>query len=78
MKVGREPESIAEGLTVPKRILLLCIDSRSDWQKVSRITGETVTMLVVKGLIDRDASGRLTLKGEGRAAVAALLRDTAS
>jgi hypothetical protein len=74
MKVGRTPESIAAGLTVPERILLLCIDSRTDWQKVSRITGETVTAVVAKGLVDRDASGRLTLTGEGRAAVAVLLK----
>jgi hypothetical protein len=74
MKVGRTPESIAAGLTVPERILLLCIDSRTDWQKVSRITGETVTAVVAKGLVDRDASGRLTLTGEGRATVAVLLK----
>jgi hypothetical protein len=74
MKVGRTPESIAAGLTVPERILLLCIDSGTDCQKVSRITGETVTAAVAKGLVDRDASGRLTLSGEGRATVAVLLK----
>jgi hypothetical protein len=75
MKIGRTPENIAAGLTVPERILLLCIDSGTDWQKASRVTGATVTAMVLKDLIERDAIGRLTLTGEGRAAVAALLED---
>jgi hypothetical protein len=74
MKVGRTPESIAAGLTVPERILLLCIDSRTDWQKVSRITGETVSAIIVQGLVERDVVGRLTLTAEGRATVAVLLK----
>jgi hypothetical protein len=75
MKVGREPQSIAEGLTVPERTLLFCIDSGTDWQKASSVTGATVTAMVLKDLVDRDAVGRLTLTGEGRAALAALLKD---
>jgi hypothetical protein len=75
MKVGREPQSIAEGLTVPERTLLFCIDSGTDWQKASSVTGVTVTAMVLKDLVDRDAVGRLTLTGEGRAALAALLKD---
>jgi hypothetical protein len=55
--IEQEPESITADLTVPERILLLCIDSRTDWQKVSRITGETVTAVVAKGLVDRDLRG---------------------
>ena len=74
MKVGRTPEDVAAGLTVPERILLLCIDSRTDWQKTSRVTGATVTAMVLKDLVQRDASGRLTLTGEGRATVAVLLK----
>jgi|HubBroStandDraft_4_1064222.scaffolds.fasta_scaffold1181758_1 hypothetical protein len=74
MEVGRTPESIAAGLTVPERILLLCIDSRTDWQKVSRITGETVSAIIVQGLVERDVVGRLTLTAEGRATVAVLLK----
>jgi hypothetical protein len=42
MKVGRTPESIAADLTVPERILLFCIDSGTDWQKTSRVTGAAV------------------------------------
>jgi hypothetical protein len=36
---------------------------------------EIVTMLEVKGLLDRDAVGKLTLTEPGRAALAALLKD---
>jgi hypothetical protein len=74
MEVGRTPESIAAGLTVPERILLLCIDSRTDWQKVSRVTGATVSAMIVQGLVERDVVGRLTLTAEGRATVAVLLK----
>jgi hypothetical protein len=75
MKVAREPESIAEGLTVPERILLFCIDSGTDWQKASGVTAATVTAMVLKDLVERDAVGRLALTGEGRATVAALFAD---
>jgi hypothetical protein len=69
MKVGRTPESIAAGLTVPERILLLCIDSRTDWQKVSRVTGATVSAMIMQDLVERDALGQFTLAAEGRATV---------
>ena len=39
------------------------------------VTAETVTMLVVKGLLDRDAVGKLTPSEPGRAALASLLKD---
>jgi hypothetical protein len=46
------------------RVLLFCIASGTDWQKVG-VTGETVTVMVVKGLVERDAAGRLSLAGKG-------------
>jgi hypothetical protein len=58
----------------PERILLFCIDCRTDWQKRPRITGATVTAMVVRGLVERDAVGRLTLTIEGRAALGDLLK----
>jgi hypothetical protein len=64
----------ADALTVPERILLFCVASGTDWQRAG-ITGETVTLLVVKGLVDRDALARLTLTEKGRAALTALLQD---
>jgi hypothetical protein len=75
MKIAREPESIAEGLTVPERTLLFCIDLGADWQKASSITAATVAAMVLKDLVERDAAGRLALTGEGRATVAALFAD---
>src|ERR1700730_4891140 len=40
----------ADALTVPERVLLFCVASGTDWQRAG-ITGETVTLLVVKGLV---------------------------
>ena len=74
MNLARRPETIAEDLTVPERILLLCIDSGTDWQTASRVTTATVAAMVLKGLVERDATGRLSLSGEGRAAVEVMLK----
>jgi hypothetical protein len=41
--------------------------------KRAGITGATVTAMIVRGLIERDAGHRLALTDEGRAAVAALI-----
>jgi hypothetical protein len=49
-----------------------CVGSGADWQRAGG-TGETVTALVVRGLIVRDAKGRLTLTDDGRATLRALL-----
>jgi hypothetical protein len=57
-------------LDAPERILLFCIASGTDWQKAG-VTGETVTVMVVKGLVERDVAPRLT---QGRAAFLALLK----
>jgi hypothetical protein len=62
----------AEALTVPERILLFCVASKTEWEWAG-ITGATVTTVVVKGLIQRDAGGELTLTKQGRAVLAALL-----
>jgi hypothetical protein len=70
----RKPEAVAGGLSIPKRILLFCLASGTDWQKAA-VTGETVTVMMVKALVERDAVGRLSLTAEGRAVLAALLKD---
>jgi hypothetical protein len=44
------------------------------WQRVG-ITGETVTALIVKGLITRNAAGHLALTDDGWAVLRALLPD---
>jgi hypothetical protein len=37
------------------------------------VTGATVTVLVVRGLIERDVGGRLVLTKQGRAALDAMI-----
>jgi hypothetical protein len=44
----------------------------TDWQRAG-IPGETVVNMTVKGLVARDALGRLSLTGRGRAALKAML-----
>ena len=68
----RQPENVAAGLSVPERLLLFCIDSHTDWQQAG-VTGRTVTGMMVRGLIDRNAGGRLSLTNDGREVLAALL-----
>ncbi len=52
--------------------MLFCIVSKTEWKHAS-IPWATVTVLMVKRLIKRDASGDLTLTKQGRAVLAALL-----
>jgi hypothetical protein len=74
MNITRNPESLAADLSVPERTLLLCIASGVDWEDTPSVTSVTVAISVLKGLVERDADGRLTLSGEGRAAVAVLFK----
>jgi hypothetical protein len=60
------PTEAAAVLRVSERMLLFCIASNTDWRHPA-IPGEIVTTMVVKGLIDRDAGGALTLTDRGRA-----------
>jgi hypothetical protein len=55
-------------------MLLFCIASETDWQRAG-ITGDTVTTMLVKGLIERDAGGHLALTAHGRATLRAMLPD---
>jgi hypothetical protein len=59
-------------LSIPERILLFCIASKTKWERAG-ITGATVTAMVIRGLIERDAAGEITLTKQGRAVLAALL-----
>jgi hypothetical protein len=54
----RSTASHVPDLTVRERVLLFCAASNTDWEHAG-IPGETVTAMVVKGLIERDAGGRL-------------------
>jgi hypothetical protein len=52
--------------------LLFCAASGTDWEHAG-ITAETVTGIIVKGLIERHTGGRLSLTDDGRAALRRLL-----
>jgi hypothetical protein len=63
---------IAADLSTQERILLFCIASGTEWTEAG-VTGKTETAMVVRGLIDRDAAGRLVLTPDGRRVLDALL-----
>jgi hypothetical protein len=70
--MAKPPKPDTRALTVRERMLLFCVGSSTDWQRAG-VRGDTVTALVVKGLLMRDAKGHLTLTDDGRAALRALL-----
>ena len=61
-------------LAAAERTLLFCVAGGIDWQDALGVTDDTVTAIVLRGLVERDAVGRLSLSGEGRATVAVLLK----
>jgi hypothetical protein len=65
-------ESIAAALTVPERILLLCLACDTDWQAAS-VTHATAQHMMVRGLIEGEAASQFKLTDQGRAMLAALL-----
>jgi hypothetical protein len=65
------PAAQAEALSIPARLLLFCVAARTDWE----LPRATVTTMVVRGLIERDVAGRLTITKQGRAVLAALLME---
>jgi len=67
-------ETVAAELLVQERVLLFCVATGTDWQKAD-VAGDTTTVMVVKGLIDRDTAGRLTLTNAGRQVLRALLKN---
>ena len=68
------PAEAAATLRVSERMLLFCDASNTDW-KHPAIPGEIVTTMVVKGLIERDTGGALSLTDRGRAVLRAMLPD---
>jgi hypothetical protein len=70
-------DMIAEGLTVPERVLLFCIASATDWQKAG-VTHATAQHLMVRGLIDRQAAGSFILTDQGRAVLEFLMMRAAT
>jgi hypothetical protein len=67
-----DPQAQAMTLSLAEKILMLCIAGRTEWERAG-ITGTTVIAMMVKELIEHDASGELALTKQGRAVLAALL-----
>jgi hypothetical protein len=66
-------ESIADGLTIPERLILFCLASDTDWQKAG-ITHATAQHMMIRGLIDREgAAASFVLTEEGCAVLSSLL-----
>jgi len=70
----KTPAEVAAALSVRERVLLFCIASATDWL-LARITGETVVAMLKKGLVERDATGRISLTDRGRDVLRAMLPD---
>jgi hypothetical protein len=68
------PAEAAKSLAVRERVLLFCAASGTDWLHAG-VASETVTAMVVKGLVERDAGGALSLTDRGRAVLRAMLPD---
>jgi hypothetical protein len=68
-----DPQAQAEALSIPARLLLFCVATRTDRERAG-ITRATVTTTVIRGLIERNVAGALTVTKQGRAVLAALLR----
>jgi hypothetical protein len=66
------PAAQVQALSIPARLLLFCVAARIDWERVG-VTRATVTTTVVRGLIERDVAGGLTITKHGRAVLAGLL-----
>jgi hypothetical protein len=58
--------------SVPERVLLFCVASGTEWAQAG-VTGATATAMLVRGLVEHDALGRLELTPRGRTVLDALL-----
>ena len=68
------PAEVAATLSVRERALLFCVASATDWL-LARITEETAIAMLLKGLLRRDTTGRLSLTDRGRDVLQAMLSD---
>jgi hypothetical protein len=67
-----DPQAQAAALSLAEKILIFCIASKTEWERAG-ITGTTIIAMMVKELIEHDASGELALTKQGHAVLAALL-----
>jgi hypothetical protein len=68
------PADAAKALSVPERLLLLCVAAGIDF-KHAKIADRFATEAIVKGLITRDTGEHLALTDRGRAVLRAMLPD---
>ena len=68
------PAQTAEALSVPERLLLLCVASGIDF-KHAKIAEPVAIEVAVKGLIELDTGGVLALTDRGRAVLRVMLPD---
>jgi hypothetical protein len=54
--MAKPPKPNTPSLGVRERMLLFCVGSGTDWQRAG-VTGETITALVMRGLIPRYGRG---------------------
>jgi hypothetical protein len=72
-----KPEAVAEGLSVPERVMLFCVGSGTEWEKAG-VTHATAQHMMIRGLIERQAAGSFVLTDHGRAVLEALLMRAAA
>jgi hypothetical protein len=70
-------EMIAEGLSVPERVLLFCLASDTDWQRAG-VKAATAQQMMIRGLIERQGAGTFILSDQGRAVLEALMMRAAT
>jgi hypothetical protein len=68
----KDAQTIAADLTTPERLLLFCV--ASDTELEAGVTRSTIAAMTIRGLIQRDPLGRLSLTKQGRDTLDALLR----
>jgi hypothetical protein len=60
-----DASTIAAQLNVPERVLLFCLASGTEWAQAG-VTGAITTMMLVRGLVERDSTGGLKMTLRGR------------
>ena len=68
----RRPSGTGRHAQHPRTHSAVLHRQQDQWERTG-ITGATVIAMVIRGLIERDAAGELTLTKQGRAVLAALL-----
>lgn len=67
------PAALAARLSVPQRVLLFCLATKTDWRRAG-IASPTVQLSIVQNLIEHDErTSRLKLNERGRLVLAELL-----